>query len=282
MMLGEDFKKARTAWLYPQEPMQTFWRGLGISFLVLISWFILLQIFQGLFFGFGFIDSAQLAYQQMLANKSWTINLELLPKVVQTDLVKAVIMAVFPANLCAAFLILALVKFGLPARAGKLPFDWPKIGSVGWAVLIFSFVVIGYILFAVIGTAVGIDPQKNLGVVEQASMEMLSNPRLFVLSVPGIVIGAPIFEELLFRGVLFAGIAQTRLGRGGAVMISALLWAALHGGSESLFSVAMLFILGIGLGVLLLRFGTIWVTIACHTAWNATFVLLAYLASGPT
>ena len=281
-MLGEDFKKARGGWLYPQVPMQTFWRGLSISVLVLIFWIILLQIFQGLFFGFGFLDSAKLAYQQMLASGSWTINLELLPRAVQVDLVRAVIMAVFPANICAAFLVLALVKFGLPGRAGKLPFEWPKIGGVGWAILIFSFVLVGYILFAVIGTAIGIDPKKNLGVVEQATMEMITNPRMFVLAVPGIVIGAPIFEELLFRGVLFAGVAQTRLGRVGAVIISALLWAALHGGSESLFSVAMLFILGIGLGVLLLRFGTIWVTIACHTAWNATFVFIAYMATGQT
>ena len=281
-MLGEDFNKARTAWLYPQVPMQTFWRSVIISLLVLIFWVILLQIFQGLFFGFGFLDSAKLAYQQMLTSGSWTIKLESLPGAVQTDLVKAVIMAVFPANLCAAFLVLALVKFGLPERAGKLPFEWPKISGLGWVFLICSFVLIGYILFAVFGTVIGIDPQKNLGVVEQATMEVMSNPLLFALTVPGIVIGAPIFEELLFRGVLFAGIVQTRLGRVGAVIISAASWAALHGGSESLFSVVMLFVLGLGLGVLLLRFGTIWVTIACHTAWNATFVFIAHIASGQT
>lgn len=281
-MLGEDFKKARSAWLYSQAPMQSFWRGVTISILVLVLWFILLQVFQGLVFGFGFIESAKLAYEQMLESGKWTLNLEALPKTVQTDLVRAVIMAVFPANLCAAFLVLALVKFGLPARAGKIPFDWPRISSAGWAVLIFSFVVVGYILFAVLGSAIGIDAQKNLGVVEQATMEMITSPRMFVLAVPGIVIGAPIFEELLFRGVLFAAIVQTPLGRVGAVFITALLWAGLHGGSESLFSVAMLFLLGIGLGLLLLRFGTIWVTIACHTAWNATFVFLAYVTSTHT
>lgn len=278
MMLGEDFKKARTAWLYPQEPLQLLWRSVGLTLLVFICWQVLLAISQGLVFGLGFPESAKVAYDQMYSGGSWTPKLDALPNAVMADLTRAGIMALFPANLCTAYLALALVRFGLPGRAGKLPFEWPKISALGWIFLVVSFVLVTLILFAIFGTAMGIDPQKNLGLVEQVTMDMIGNPRLFVLAVPGVVIGAPIAEELMFRGALFAGIAQSRLGRVGAVIITAGLWAALHGVSESLFSVAMIFVMGLALGALLLRYGSIWVTIACHTAWNASFVLIAYFS----
>ena len=277
-MLGEDFKKARTAWLYPIVPMQTLWRAVGLTLLVFICWQLLLGISQGLVFGLGFPESAKAAYDQMYAGGSWTPKLDALPNAVMADLARAGIMALFPANLCTAFLALALVRFGLPGRAGKLPLEWPKIGAVGWILLILAFVIGTEITFAIFGTAIGIDSQKNLGLVEQVTMDMLGNPHFFALAVPGVVIGAPIAEELMFRGALFAGIAQSRLGRVGAVVITAALWASLHGVSESLFSVTMIFMMGLALGALLLRFGSIWVTIACHTAWNATFVLIAYFA----
>ena len=282
MMLGEDFKKARKAWLYPSEPMQLLWRCVGLTLLVFICWQLLLALSEGLVFGFGFPESAKVAFDHMQSGGSWTPNLDSLPNAVMADLARAGIIALFPANLCTAFLALALVRFGLPHRAGKLPFHWPKISPLGWIFLVGGFVSATLIMFAIFGTAMGIDPQKNLGLVEQVTMDMISNPRLFVLAVPGVVIGAPIAEELMFRGALFAGIAQSRLGRVGAVVITAGLWALLHGVSESLFSVAMIFLMGLALGALLLRYGSIWVTIACHTAWNASFVLIAYFSANHT
>ena len=80
---------------------------------------------------------------------------------------------------------------------------------------------------------------------------------------------APLTEELLFRGALFSAIASSRLGRIGAVMITAALWALAHATSAPLLFVGILFVMGICLGLLLLRFGSLWVTIACHASWNA-------------
>jgi uncharacterized protein len=42
------------------------------------------------------------------------------------------------------------------------------------------------------------------------------------------VILAPIAEELIFRGFLFRGLAASRLGVGGAIVITSILWAAGH------------------------------------------------------
>ena len=48
------------------------------------------------------------------------------------------------------------------------------------------------------------------------------------LRVLGMVILAPLSEELIFRGLLFKRISDTRLGSVGAIVLTALLFTALH------------------------------------------------------
>ncbi len=278
-MLGEDFSKARSGWLYPQEPMQGLWRGLGLALLIFIIWQLLLTISASLVFVFGFRESALAAYHQIQSSGKWRLELGGLPEQAIADMTRASVMALFPANIITAFIALGLSHFGLPKRLGRLPLSWPKIGLIGWVFLLFSFVLAMIIFFAVSGYSMGIDPNQNLGVVEKVTMEFITNPLLFALAVPGLVIGAPLVEELLFRGVLFAALIRSPLGRIGAVLVSSALWAAGHV-TESSFSIAMIFVMGLALGVLLLRFGSLWVTIACHTAWNAMFVMAAYVGGG--
>lgn len=43
-----------------------------------------------------------------------------------------------------------------------------------------------------------------------------------------VLIAAPIFEEVCFRGFLFKGLAASRLRWQGATVITAVLWAAIH------------------------------------------------------
>ncbi|QUY42388.1 CPBP family intramembrane glutamic endopeptidase [Acaryochloris marina] len=50
-------------------------------------------------------------------------------------------------------------------------------------------------------------------------------PILLYIAIVGI---APVFEELLFRGFLFHGLQSSRLGSGGAIVITAVGWAILH------------------------------------------------------
>lgn len=50
-------------------------------------------------------------------------------------------------------------------------------------------------------------------------------PMLLYIAIVGI---APLFEELLFRGFLFQGLQSSRLGSGGAVLITAVGWSILH------------------------------------------------------
>ena len=90
------------------------------------------------------------------------------------------------------------------------------------------------------------------------------------------VVVAPLFEEILFRGVLLP-VLGTWLGPTGAVLLSAGLFAAAH---LSLAEWLPLFLLGIGLGVLRLRSGRLASCVLLHALWNAlTFANLLLLGS---
>lgn len=86
------------------------------------------------------------------------------------------------------------------------------------------------------------------------------SPTLFWLAV---VVATPVFEELLFRGFVFSGIQASRLGGFGAVAITAMIWTIAHGQNDPL-EFAIIFIIGLMLGLARLRTGSILVTMAMH------------------
>lgn len=85
-------------------------------------------------------------------------------------------------------------------------------------------------------------------------------------------IGAPLSEELLFRGFLLSALAQTRLGFRGAAVVSTLAWAALHAGYSAL-GLAEVFAIGLFFSWLLWRTGSLWVPIFCHALYNSLILL---------
>ena len=90
------------------------------------------------------------------------------------------------------------------------------------------------------------------------------------------VVVAPVFEEILFRGVLLP-VLGSWLGPAGAVALSAALFAAAH---LSLGEWIPLFLLGMGLGVLRLRSGRLAACVILHALWNGlTFANLLLLGS---
>ena len=62
-----------------------------------------------------------------------------------------------------------------------------------------------------------------------------------------VVLFAPFFEEAFFRGFLFAGLARSRIGAAGAILITSLVWAAMHL-QYDIIGMATIVILGIVLG----------------------------------
>jgi CAAX protease family protein len=86
-------------------------------------------------------------------------------------------------------------------------------------------------------------------------------------------IGAPLSEELLFRGFLLSALARSRLGFWGAAVVCTGLWTALHAG-YSLAGVIEVFVIGIYFSWLLWRTGSLRVALFCHGLYNSLIVLV--------
>lgn len=101
---------------------------------------------------------------------------------------------------------------------------------------------------------------------------------LLVLVVVGL--GAPLSEELLFRGFLLPALARGRLGFRGAAVVSTALWTMLHAG-YSIVGLAEVFLIGLLFSWLLWRTGSLRVTIVCHALYNSLIMLVLRFAPLP-
>lgn len=91
-----------------------------------------------------------------------------------------------------------------------------------------------------------------------------------------LTLGAPLFEEVFFRGFVITGLAASRLGPAGAVIVSSAVWAAIHT-QYDLYGIATIFILGLLLGAARVRTGSVLVPMAMHVTANAIAILEAAL-----
>lgn len=82
-----------------------------------------------------------------------------------------------------------------------------------------------------------------------------------------IVVAAPLFEELLFRGFLLPPLADSRLGATGAVILTAAAFAVVHL-QYDLFDMSAVFGLGVLLGAARLHSGSTTLVILLHAAIN--------------
>lgn len=90
-------------------------------------------------------------------------------------------------------------------------------------------------------------------------------------------VGAPIAEEMLFRGLIFGAVRSSPLGFTGATLVSALSWAMLHA-NYSVYGLAAITLIGLYLAWLRERTGTLLAPLVCHSIYNTLIILLMVLA----
>lgn len=263
---GTDFQKYTKPLLYVPSNPAGLWVALGLALALLVA----NSVFQtvagtaglSLFFDAGFED--------------------------QRSIIKSFIIGIFPASVMTAILAwqVAKVRGGNPWEV--LALRWPDLGWLGWLCVIGGFMVVMYgaIFFLVSVFQVdladytpGPDGQSptsgSAGLVKETMFDMANEPLLFWLAFPAVTIGAPLAEELVFRGQLFAALARSRAGFSGATLITSALWSLLHI-TEPWLAIGIIFMMGLVLGALLIRFGSLWVTIACHAVWNGAYSLFIF------
>ncbi len=174
------------------------------------------------------------------------------------------------AQAVATLLLLWSAKWRGGRAVDTLSLGKPIGGSSAYLWAVPAFVVFG----AVAGIVVQwLSPKANLADT-QMMLKFAHSPIWWLLGLVAIV-GAPIYEELTFRGFLFSALARTSLGVVGTAVITSVLWALIHG--YSVAGVSTIFMLGLALSAILWRTGSTRVTMACHAAYNSMAFIGALL-----
>ena len=138
----------------------------------------------------------------------------------------------------------------------------------GWLMIMPLVLLIGWLMNEIIGDQGGSNPLLDLVL---NSDELV--PILFLLITT--VILAPVFEELVFRGVLLP-VLVSKIGKISGLVLSALIFALAH---LSVGELPPLFVLGIGLGLMRLSSGRLLPCALMHSLWNGvTFASLLLVA----
>jgi CAAX protease family protein len=126
-----------------------------------------------------------------------------------------------------------------------------------WLGILALFIVVSDALTVVLGRPVV--PEFLSAAYSSAG----SLPLLWV----ALVVAAPLFEEMFFRGFLFKGFASSVVGVPGAIAITAFLWAAIHM-QYDLYGMATIFVLGIVYGLARAWSGSLVVPLILHAVTN--------------
>jgi membrane protease YdiL (CAAX protease family) len=106
--------------------------------------------------------------------------------------------------------------------------------------------------------------------------EPTEGPVAFLLVLSATAIGAPIAEEILFRGFMMRGWMASRLGIQGAIVLSSVLFAALHF-RPTLWAFLLTLVGALLYGFMRWRSGSTVLAIMMHATWNAVNVTLSLL-----
>ena len=91
------------------------------------------------------------------------------------------------------------------------------------------------------------------------------------------VVGAPLLEETMYRGMLQEGLKHIFAARWPAIFVTSVIFTALHLGAVEPHALAALFVLSLGFGWLYEKTGSIIAPMVMHGAFNVANILLTLL-----
>lgn len=162
-----------------------------------------------------------------------------------------------------------LASFGLGvSRPGRL-LRAIGLGTLAIIPLVFSLGM----LVAVIATLAGDPPPAISHGALKVLAETPPGPLLYGM-IASAVLGAPLLEEILFRGLFQTALLNTGFfrSRWGVIIAASLLFTPVHLGAVTWHALPVLFILSLGLGFGYERTGSLWVPIGMHALFNGVQV----------
>lgn len=171
------------------------------------------------------------------------------------------------AVLCAGFVLL-MIK----ARRGEPVDQYLALKSISIkTIFVMLAVTIAFIAVSYgIGSLFQQPPESDF---MGSAYDNASLPVVFWLAM---VLFAPIFEEVFIRGFLFIGFRQSRLGPAGAIILTSVIWALLHV-QYNYYEMALIFLLGIVLGIARHKTDSLWSPLIVHSFNNLLAMVMVAL-----
>jgi membrane protease YdiL (CAAX protease family) len=218
-----------------------FWATVGFSVIIFAAFSALQFLVLMAFLGFEKAQNPQIdpdAFVQSLSSNGFCLALS----------------AILSGLVCTPLtLLIAKLRKGYPlkeylALKGVSKREWLK-----WLLYLAIFLVASDILTLIL----------NRPIVPPFMADAYRTATLVPVLYVAIVIVAPIFEEIFFRGFLFEGVRHSRLGPGGAIGMTSLVWAIIHLQYDT-YGVSTVFALGLLFGFARLKSESIHVPIVMH------------------
>ncbi|MGH8048807.1 MAG: lysostaphin resistance A-like protein [Chthoniobacterales bacterium] len=149
----------------------------------------------------------------------------------------------------------------LQAAFGLSPDRPLRVVAIGVACIALTYPVVE--LAVLLATNLGGAVNENDEMMRYFRSALPIGDRAWVIVL--VVVAAPFFEELVFRGLLY-GVAKHYVGRVGAALTIALLFAAVH---MNLPAMPAYFLLGIALTLAYEITGSLWASVVMHMLFNS-------------
>ena len=127
-----------------------------------------------------------------------------------------------------------------------------------------------------------ISEQKLDPVAHETLNEILQSPDMLAKwwMIALVTIGAPIVEEIMYRGLLQRALQQLFLSKYIGLLLASLIFMIMHIGAVEWYALPVLFLLGVAFGLLYERTGRIIAPIVAHGLFNLLNVMLTVWAAG--
>ena len=159
---------------------------------------------------------------------------------------------------CTLLILLLVVRRKGATISGYLALRWP-----GWRGLL-TWVLVAAVVVALLDVITHLLGRET---VPEWWMDVYATVKVPLFIGLATVVAAPLFEETLFRGFLFSGLSRSKLGVAGTIIVTAALWAVIHGQYDA-YQIAQVFVLGLLLGVARHRTNSLIVPFLIHAANN--------------
>ena len=175
-----------------------------------------------------------------------------------------------------ATVLLTALMAGVARGRGPMLGWHPPIGHMSWLQPLIIVIAV-----SAISTVIAFSFFAEIVARDLAPIRKMIDAAPLWLAFITLAIGAPLSEELLFRGYLLHRLMQTRLGFWGGALIANTGWTMLHF-DYSWLSLADVFLAGLLFSWALWKTRSIWVPIAFHALYNATVFFFLLIPSTNT